>query len=102
MSPELHEEDIELTALDIFESMGWAWICFEEKFGENTPLGRDSRGQASLPKKLRAALAPLNPNIPSTKRLKSSLATGRAPISLVGANRETLFDDAQRVQHETA
>ena len=37
MPPELHEEDIELTALDIFEAIGWTWMdCFEEHFDLNS------------------------------------------------------------------
>jgi type I restriction enzyme R subunit len=91
MSPELLEDDVEQVAFDILVSVGWDWMhCFEETFGDGSELGRDNRGQAYLPKKLRAALSTLNPDLPvaALNEAFDIITRDRSAMSLVRANRE--------------
>ena len=48
---------IEQTAIEIFQSLGFRYLnCFEEKFGKDGDLGRESRSEVIITSRLKKAL----------------------------------------------
>ena len=92
MSPELHEHDVERAAMRLLESMQWDIAnLYHEDQGDDSEFGRDNRGQSYLPKKMKPALAALNPDIPQSAldEAYEILTRDRSAMSLVKANKET-------------
>ena len=97
------EQAIEQDALAVFAALGYATAdCWGETFGPSGSLGRQSPSEVLLPRRLRAALERLNPNLPSTAldEAMAELARDRASLSPTHANREiyTLLKSGVKVR----
>lgn len=91
MSPGTLEADVEAAALDLFSSMGWKVTNVQhEVLGEHGTLGRETRGDVVLVRRLRAALAKLNPGVPlaALDDALEELTRDRSAMTLAMANRE--------------
>ena len=61
----MNEEQLEQTALDLLEELGWETVdAFDESFGGQGTLGRDSFTEPVLGHRLLSSLRILNPDIP--------------------------------------
>lgn len=60
------EEALENETMDLFRSLDWDEVvnCYDEKFGINGTLGRETSADVILVPRLREALRTLNPDIP--------------------------------------
>jgi len=104
MSKEYSEDElIEKNAIKEFISLGYSFLnCFDEKFGSNGTLGRETKSEVLLLPRLRAAIIRLNPNIPAEAVNKAieALSEDRSRFSLVKANQEVykLLKDGVKVK----
>lgn len=92
MSPGTLEADIEEAALDLFTEMGWATArVMDETFGDGGTLGRETKGDVVLFRRLRLALEKLNPKLPkeAIDQAIDLLTRDRSAMgSIVAANRD--------------
>lgn len=91
MTPPVQEEHVEQAAIDLFRSLGWdAANVMYEVFGEQGTLGREHKGEVVLLRRLRTALAKLNPGLPASglEQAIEELTGDRSAMTLVAANRE--------------
>jgi len=82
---------VELPAIELFQSLGYEHQnCFNEKFGENGTLGRETPSDVVLVPRLKLALSRLNPDL-SEEAIDlaiEELCRDRSSLNLVIANRE--------------
>lgn len=93
MSPHAYSEDqlVEQPAIGLFATLGWETLsALDETFGPYGTLGRETRGEAVLTGRLRAALVRLNPTLPpeAIDAALDELTRDRSAMSLEAANRE--------------
>ena len=92
LSSEFSEDSaVEQPALALLQQLGWQHLnLMEETLGPDSPTGRTGFHQAWLPARLRAALAKLNPAVPSEalKLAEEVLTQDRSALSPIAANRE--------------
>ena len=91
MTPPVQEEHVEQAAIDLFRQLGWdAANVMYEVLGEQGTLGREHKGEVVLLRRLRAALAKLNPGLPASglEQAIEELTRDRSAMTLVAANRE--------------
>ncbi|MCP5248142.1 MAG: type I restriction endonuclease subunit R [Candidatus Accumulibacter sp.] len=93
MSQHAYSEDqlVERPAIGLFAALGWQTVsAVEETFGAGGTLGRETRGEAVLVKRLRAALRKFNPTLPpaAISNAVDELTRDRGAMSLEAANRE--------------
>ncbi len=93
MSPHAYTEDqlVEQPAIGLFAALGWQTVsAMEETFGAGGTLGRETKGEAVLADRLRAALIKLNADMPdeAIQTAIDELARDRSAMSLAAANRE--------------
>jgi type I restriction enzyme, R subunit len=77
MSPHAYTEDqlVEQPAVGLFAALGWQAVsAMEETFGAGGTLERETKGEVLLVTRLRAALARLNPSLPSEAIIAASTA----------------------------
>ena len=56
---------VEQPAISLFATLGWQTVsALEESFGAGSTLGRETKGEVVLVKRLRAALVKFNPMLP--------------------------------------
>jgi len=82
---------IEQPAILLFAEIGWSTVsAMEEVLGSSGTLGRETKSEVVLVRKLRAALERLNPRLPSEaiNFAIDELARDRSAMSLAAANRE--------------
>jgi type I restriction enzyme, R subunit len=82
---------IEQPAIALFRDLGWTSAnCFYETFGELGTLGRETSSDVVLIKRLRAALAKLNPDLheDAASQAIEELTRNRSTMSLVQGNSE--------------
>ena len=82
---------VEQPAIALFRELGWETAdCFEERYGPNGDLGRETRAEVLLPQRLRPALERLNPGVPpqAIDQAIEELSRDRAVMSMVAANHE--------------
>jgi type I restriction enzyme R subunit len=82
---------IEQPAIALFRDLGWTSAnCFHETFGEQGTLGRETSSEVVLTRRLRAALAKLNPDLREDAAAQAieELTRDRSTMSLVQANSE--------------
>jgi type I restriction enzyme R subunit len=91
------DELIEQPAIDLFKEIGWQTAKLYGEFGSPatprpSPEGRDSRRDAFLPNRLRAALSKLNPGLPQSAldEAYALLTSERAALEPVRANADLL------------
>ena len=87
----MNEEQLEQTALDLLEELGWETVdAFDESFGGQGTLGRDSFTEPVLGHRLLSSLRFLNPDIPDEALgvAVDELARSRAVMEPVRANQE--------------
>ncbi len=92
--PHAYTEDqlVEQPAIGLFADLGWTTVsAMEETFGATGTLQRETKGDAVLVARLRAALERLNPALPSEAIATAidDLTRDRSAMSLEAANRET-------------
>ncbi|MCZ6702389.1 MAG: hypothetical protein O6940_05035, partial [Ignavibacteria bacterium] len=64
---------VEQPAIEIFKSLGYSHLnCFDEAYGENSTLGRETSSDVILVSKLKPALIKLNRNLP-TKAIEKAI-----------------------------
>lgn len=84
---------VEKPALALLHDLGWQHVDLrDEVLGATNPTGRTSFHQVHLPARLRAALARLNPGLPSDalKQAEEALTRDRSAMLPLHANRELL------------
>ena len=82
---------VEQPAIQLFAEMGWRTVsALEEVFGVGSTLGRETKGEAVLVPRLRAALERLNPSLPpeAISGAIDHLTRDRLVMSLAAENRE--------------
>jgi len=82
---------VEQPAIKFFADLDWETLnCFEEDFGEDSPLGRENRGDVVLVNRLRPALKKLNPDSPklAIDEAIEALTRDRSVMSLIAANEQ--------------
>jgi type I restriction enzyme R subunit len=93
---------IEQPAIALFSSLGWETLsCYDETYGRNGTLGRETRGDVVLVRRLLPALRRLNPDVSNGSLVLAveELIRSRSAMSSVEANREVyrLLKDGHRV-----
>jgi len=93
MTPHAYTEDqlVEQPAIGLFAALGWQTVsAMEETFGPGGTLGRETKGEAVLVSRLRAALERLNTRMPAEAITAAidELTRDRSAMSLEAANRE--------------
>src|SRR6266478_4978147 len=96
------EGTLEANTIKLFEELEWEVAdCYQETFGPNSLLGRETSEQVVLERRLRAALLKLNPGIPplAIDLAVEELGKDRSVLSPVRANQEIykLLRDGVRV-----
>lgn len=91
--PHAYTEDqlVEQPAIGLFAKLGWQTVsALEEVFGVGGTLGRETKGEAVLVPRLRAALDRLNPSLPpeAISGAIDQLIRDRSVMSLAAANRD--------------
>jgi type I restriction enzyme R subunit len=82
---------IEKPAIQLIGSLGWVPVyCFDEPFGTNSTLGRETSSEVVLVSRLRPALQKLNPKLSSEAIMLAieELTKDRSSLNPVNANRE--------------
>ena len=82
---------VEQPAIDLFKSLGWQSVNLYGEFNKGkSPEGRESKRDAILPNRLKAALKKLNPGLPDAARDEAyhTLARERNAIEPIRANAE--------------
>jgi type I restriction enzyme, R subunit len=82
---------VEQPAIGLFGALGWQTVsALDETFGANGTLGRETKGEAVLVARLRAALCKFNPKLPpeAMSNAVDELTRDRSGMSLEAANRE--------------
>jgi type I restriction enzyme R subunit len=85
---------VEQPAIALFAELGWQTVsAFEETFGPDGTLGRDTKGEVVLLPRFRAALERLNPGLPAEaiSAAVDELTRDRSAMLLAAANREVYF-----------
>jgi type I restriction enzyme R subunit len=93
MCPHAYTEDqlVEQPAIGLFAELGWSTVsALEETFGMTGTLLRETKGEAVLVSRLRAALVKLNPALPpeAITAAVDELTRDRSAMGLPAANRE--------------
>jgi len=96
------EGTLEANTIGLLEELGWeAADCYNETFGPNSLLGRETSEQVVLERRLRAALLKLNPGISplAVDLAVEELSKDRSVLSPVRANQDIykLLRDGVRV-----
>src|SRR5690606_24667603 len=96
------DELIEQPAIALFAELGYETArCFHETLGERGTLGRENQGEVVLTRRLRAALARLNPGLPDDAITGAieELTRDRSALSPVHANQDVyrLLKDGVKV-----
>ena len=82
---------VEQPSIALFRELGWETAdCFDETFGPDGDLGRETSAEVVLKRRLRAALERLNPNVPgqALDDAIEELTRERSVMSMVAANHE--------------
>ena len=93
MSLHCYTEDqlVEQPAIGLFADLGWQTVsAMDETFGTNGTLGRETKGEAVLAARLRAALVRLNPALPAEaiNNAIDEISRDRSAMLPEAANRE--------------
>src|SRR3954471_104330 len=93
MSPHAYTEDqlVEQPAIGLFAALGWQTVsAMEETFGPSGTLGRETKGEVVLVKRLRGALTKFNSAAPpeAINTAIDELSRDRSAMSQEAANRE--------------
>ncbi|MCJ7553867.1 MAG: type I restriction endonuclease subunit R [Ignavibacteriaceae bacterium] len=82
---------IEKPAIEIFKSLGYSYLnCFDETFGQNSTLGRETSSDVVLMSRLKPALVNLNPKLPQEAINKAIeiIISDRSILNPAVANKE--------------
>ncbi|MEG3058990.1 type I restriction endonuclease subunit R [Anaerorhabdus sp.] len=91
MNPYTEDNLVERPAMELLHTMGWDILnCYDEKFGKDGTLGRETPSEVVLVRQLRAALVRLNPNMDSDAigLAVDEITKDRSAMSPVRANKE--------------
>lgn len=85
------EAALENATIELFSQLQWQTAnCYNETFGTNSTLGRETKGEVVLIPKLQLAVKNLNPDLP-TEAIQlaiEELTRDRSTLSLANANAE--------------
>lgn len=82
---------VEQPTIELFKELGYDYqYCYNETFGDNATLGRETKSEVVLTDKLKQAIINLNENITpiETEQAIEILTKDRSRLSLVNANKE--------------
>ncbi|HIJ23662.1 MAG TPA: DEAD/DEAH box helicase, partial [Gammaproteobacteria bacterium] len=82
---------VEQPAIQLFAELEWETLtCWEEAFGPESDLGRNTRGDVVLFNRLRAVLERLNPAAPelALDEAIEALSRDRSAMSMIAANEQ--------------
>lgn len=85
---------VEQPAIALFDELGWTTAnLYHETFGVNGTEGRESEHEVILPRRLKAALERLNPELPgeALDAALTEIVRDRSTLSSTSANREFYF-----------
>jgi len=85
------QELVEKAAIEVFESLGYEHInCYEEKFGDDSSLGRQTPMDVVLVPRLKSALVRINPDLPpeTIDLAIEEITRDRSTLNIAVANRE--------------
>ena len=93
MSTSAYSEErlVEQPAIELFAALGWQTVsALDETVGTGGTLGRETKGEAVLVARLRAALCKFNPALPpeAINSAVDELTRDRSAMSLEAANRD--------------
>src|SRR5688572_15450105 len=91
MNPFTEDALIEQPAINLLEKLGWKTAnCFDETFGSEGTLGRETSSEVILFSRLRSAFVKLNPELPpeALELAVQELSRERSLMSMVNANQE--------------
>jgi type I restriction enzyme R subunit len=94
MNAHAYSEDqlVEQPAVSLLDNLGWETLsASDERFGQDGTLGRDTKSQVVLVKRLNASLVKLNPAITDSTAILSAIdeiTRDRSTMGLAVANRE--------------
>lgn len=102
--PDFSEDTLENSIIGIFETLGWqSQSCYEEVFGADGTLGRETPADVVLIKKLRSKLEQLNPDKPkdAIDQAIAEIIRNRSMLSTFSANEEIykLLKDGVKVEY---
>lgn len=102
--PNFSEDSLENSIIGIFESLGWqSQNCFEETYGADGKLGRETSADVVLVNRLRPKLEELNSDKPqeAIDQAITELTRNRSKLSRFSANQEIykLLKDGVRVEY---
>ena len=89
--PDFSEDSLENSIINIFEDLGWqSQNCYEEVFGEEGTLGRETPADVVLVNKLRPKLEEFNTDMPkeAINQAIAELTRNRSMLSTLSANQE--------------
>lgn len=89
--PYTEDAAVERPAIDLFGELGWGHInAYHERLGEDGTLGRESRGEIFLTRRLRVALERFNPDAPpdAIDQAIAEITRDRSAVHYARANRE--------------
>jgi type I restriction enzyme R subunit len=103
MTGEFSEDQlVEQPAIALFKELGWQFVSAQDEALRDGTLGRETKSEAILVPRLRAALTRLNPALPveTIAAALDELTRDRSAMTLAGANRElfALLRDGVPVQ----
>ncbi|MEO8398555.1 MAG: type I restriction endonuclease subunit R [Ignavibacteriaceae bacterium] len=96
---------IEQPAIDIFKSLGYSYLnCYNESFGIDSTLGRETSSEIILISKLKPSLIKLNPDLPSEaiNNAIEQIITDRSILNPAVANKEVykLIKDGVKISFQ--
>src|SRR5665213_1452902 len=91
--PSQYTEDqlVEQPAIKLFEELGWETVnAYRETLGSEGTLGRDNRSEVFLLRRLRQAIARLNPDAPmeAVEQAVTEIARSRTAVQYARANQQ--------------
>ena len=100
------DKSVEEPAKKLFEELGWETLnCYEEVYGERGTLGRETRSEVVLVKRLKKALRKLNPNLAGEvlNLAIEEITHDRSTMTMAGANRfiYQMLKDGVKVEFST-
>jgi len=99
--PYTEDQLVEQPAIELFEELGWAAVnAYHETLGPDGTLGRDNKSEVFLRRRLREAIARLNPDAPSdaVEQAVTEITRSRTSMHFARANQQVYMLLRDRVE----